>query len=251
MKITFLGTSHGLPEADRFCSATLLEIGEAVYLIDAGAPVADLLIRHGIAFNRIRAVFTTHMHGDHTFGLISLLSLCSWYKGYADASFDVFLAEDAGIEAFRAAVLATDGTLADDRIHLRKTAEGVFYSDDFVTVTAVPTKHMGASRPSYALIIDTCEEKRIVFTGDLRYGDAADFPLLAKEQPSEAIVCEMAHFMPEIVFPHLAACPTKRVFVNHIGLRRAEIEPILREANETKQLGYPIQSVADGDSFEL
>lgn len=43
MKITFLGTGHGVPSPDRHCSATLVEVGGKRYLIDAGAPVVDIM----------------------------------------------------------------------------------------------------------------------------------------------------------------------------------------------------------------
>ena len=48
MKITFLGTSHGVPAADRYCSSAMIEVNGSVYLIDAGAPVIDLLIRQAL-----------------------------------------------------------------------------------------------------------------------------------------------------------------------------------------------------------
>jgi len=250
MKITFLGTSHGLPGANRFCSSTMLEIGEDVYLIDAGAPVADLLTRRGIACSRIRGVFLTHMHGDHSLGLIPLLDLCSW--AYKDSSFDIFMPEEEGITAFRSAVVAADKTFPDDRLRMHKTNEGVFYSDDNITVTAVPTRHMkDGLYPSYSLIVDTADGKRVVFTGDLHQGDAADFPIPAKEEPSDAIVCEMAHFGYATVFPILGACPTKRAFINHIWFRYDENMAAIREAEETTSLGFPIHAVEDGEEFTI
>ena len=250
MKLTFLGTSHGLPGVDRFCSSTMLEIGDAVYLIDGGAPVADLLMRRGIPYERIRGIFTTHMHGDHTLGLLPLLDLCAWK--YKEATFDCFLAEDCGIEAFRAAVLAADKTYDDDRLRLRKTAEGVFYSDDNLTVTAVRTKHMKEGLyPSYSLIIDTCEGKRIVFTGDLHWGDAIDFPAPAKEQPSDVIICEMAHFHAHTIFPILEKCPTKRIFINHMWYKYEECLAAVNEAERTGSLGIPIHAAEDGEEYEI
>ena len=81
MKLTFLGTSHGVPEGDRFCSSLLLEVGENAYLIDGGAPVADILIRKNYDFEKIKGIFTSHAHSDHTFGMLQFLSLCNWrYK---------------------------------------------------------------------------------------------------------------------------------------------------------------------------
>ncbi|MBQ4043944.1 MAG: MBL fold metallo-hydrolase [Clostridia bacterium] len=251
MKITFLGTSHGLPGVDRFCSSTMLEIGEDVYIIDGGAPVADLLIRRGISFSRIRAIFTTHMHGDHTLGLLPLLDLCAWH--YKDASFDIFLAEQMGIDAFRAAVFAADKVYDDERLRMHKTEVGVFYSDDNITVTALPTRHnKNGELPSFSLIVDnTREGKRIVFTGDLHWGDAADFPIPAKEEPSDVIVCEMAHFHATTIFPILEKCPTKQIFINHMWFKYDECMAAVREAERTLSLGIPIHAVEDGEEYEL
>ena len=53
MKITFLGTSHGVPAADRYCSSTMLEINGARYFIDAGAPLIDILLRRGVDLNKV------------------------------------------------------------------------------------------------------------------------------------------------------------------------------------------------------
>ena len=91
MKITFLGTSHGVPGADRYCSSALVECGDNAYLIDGGAPVADLLIRYGVPYEKLKAVFTTHIHSDHTIGLLHLMSLSSWK--FKESSYDLYLTE--------------------------------------------------------------------------------------------------------------------------------------------------------------
>ena len=247
MKITFLGTSHGIPSETRFCSAALLETGGRAYLIDAGAPVADLLIRRGVPFTALCAIFTTHIHADHTLGLLPLVSLCNWK--YKETSFDIFLTEDEGVEAFRRVVDVTDGGFSADRLRFRKTVPGVFYADDRITVTAIPTRHMEHQngRPSYAYLIDA-EGKRVVFTGDLHWGDAADFPRQAMEYPSETIVCESAHFAPATVLPYLLRCPTKRILFNHVAFNYDESMAAIREAAKTEPR---ITAVEDGDVIEL
>ena len=70
MKITFLGTSAGIPDPDRHCSSTMIEVGERVYIVDAGAPMVDCLRTQGLLMERenaerIAAVFATHSHSDH------------------------------------------------------------------------------------------------------------------------------------------------------------------------------------------
>ena len=75
MKITFLGTSHGRPEADRYCSSTMLETERGdIYLVDAGAPVIDQFYRLGKNVEKLKGVFITHIHCDHLDGIFSLLT---------------------------------------------------------------------------------------------------------------------------------------------------------------------------------
>ena len=45
MDLHFLGTSHGVPSADRYCQSILAQTAQGGILIDAGAPVMDLLLR--------------------------------------------------------------------------------------------------------------------------------------------------------------------------------------------------------------
>lgn len=246
MKITFLGTSHGVPSDTRFCSCTMLEVGEAVYIIDGGAPVADQLTRHGIDYNRIRAVFTTHMHGDHTLGLLNFLDLASWY--YKDASFDCYLTEEEGVKAFTNVIDAVSKKFDTERIRLKVSSAGCFYKDENISVTAYPTLHFyNGKYPSYSLVIDANDGERVIFTGDLHWADAKDFPTVAKQEPSDAIICEMAHFSHETILPILNECPTKQVFVNHVYF---DYDVNMKAIKEAK-LRMPIRAVEDNESFTV
>ncbi|MBO7218263.1 MAG: MBL fold metallo-hydrolase, partial [Clostridia bacterium] len=69
MRLIFVGTSHGIPESDRFCTSIFLEVGENVYIIDAGAPVSQMLLRYGFTHDAVKGVFITHLHGDHFDGI--------------------------------------------------------------------------------------------------------------------------------------------------------------------------------------
>ena len=48
MQITFLGASHGVPEANRRCSCTLIETNGRYYFIDMGVNAIDALRTRGI-----------------------------------------------------------------------------------------------------------------------------------------------------------------------------------------------------------
>ncbi len=247
MKLTFLGTSHGVPAADRYCSCAMLEINGTVYLIDAGAPVADLLIRRGIPYTALRAVFTTHAHGDHTNGLLHLCDLSNWY--FRESSYDVYLTEQALADTLKTFIAIQDTALDERRIRLHVMGAGPVYRDENLTVTAIPTRHMEhAGRPSYAYTIEA-EGKRLIFTGDLHGGDAADFPAIAKAEPSDLIVCEMAHFSHEVAFGHLADCPTKQVLFNHVWYNYEQSMAGIEAA--MGKYPFAVCAVADGDEFEL
>ena len=75
MKITFLGSSHGVPEANRKCSCIMIEVGENIYFVDMGTPSIDELRKRGKSVDAVKGVFITHMHGDHTDGLIQFVDL--------------------------------------------------------------------------------------------------------------------------------------------------------------------------------
>lgn len=247
MKLTFLGTSHGVPAADRYCSCAMLQTGGRVYLIDCGAPAADLLLRYGIPYTDLRAIFTTHAHGDHTNGLLHLCDLSNWY--FREASYDVFLTEQALADALKTLITIQDTVLDEKRIRLNVMSAGPVYRDENLSVTAVPTRHMeGAGRPSYAYVIE-CEGRRLIFTGDLHGGDAADFPVIAKTEPSDLIVCEMAHFSHEVAFGHLKDCPTKQVLFNHVWYNYEQSMAGIEAAKG--RYPFEVLAVSDGDVFEL
>ncbi|MBQ4607246.1 MAG: MBL fold metallo-hydrolase, partial [Clostridia bacterium] len=53
--------------------------GEA-YLVDAGAPVLDILVNAGYDLTKLKAVFITHLHGDHMNGLHDIINLAAYYN---------------------------------------------------------------------------------------------------------------------------------------------------------------------------
>jgi len=75
LEIQFLGTSSGTPTSRRNVSAIALteSRGKAWYLIDCGEGTQHQLLRTHLSINSLEAVFLTHLHGDHCYGLPGLL----------------------------------------------------------------------------------------------------------------------------------------------------------------------------------
>lgn len=76
MDLLFLGTSAGVPTRNRNVSATALleSSGRGWYLIDCGEATQHQLLRTPLSLVELRAIFITHVHGDHCLGLPGLLA---------------------------------------------------------------------------------------------------------------------------------------------------------------------------------
>lgn len=72
--LTILGSSSATPTSDRNPTAQLLSHGDKLFLIDCGEGTQVMLRRMHIHFQRIRHIFISHLHGDHFYGLIGLIS---------------------------------------------------------------------------------------------------------------------------------------------------------------------------------
>ena len=77
IKIIPLGTASAIPSQDRHPSATALLRAGRVLLFDCGEGTQLRFMDAGLKITRIDAVFITHFHGDHFFGLPGLISSLS------------------------------------------------------------------------------------------------------------------------------------------------------------------------------
>lgn len=73
-EVTILGSSSATPIFNRNPTAQLLNSNDHYYLIDCGEGTQQQLIRYGYKASKIDNIFISHLHGDHFFGLVGLLS---------------------------------------------------------------------------------------------------------------------------------------------------------------------------------
>jgi ribonuclease Z len=72
--LTILGNNSAIPAFDRHPTAQALAHEDQVYLIDCGEGTQMQLSRYKIKRSKINHIFISHLHGDHYFGLIGLLT---------------------------------------------------------------------------------------------------------------------------------------------------------------------------------
>ncbi len=73
-ELTILGSNSALPTSNRYPTAQVLEVPGRCFLIDCGEGTQIQLRRNKISFSKIQNIFISHLHGDHYYGLIGLIS---------------------------------------------------------------------------------------------------------------------------------------------------------------------------------
>ncbi|MBA7489134.1 MAG: ribonuclease Z [Prevotella sp.] len=72
--VHILGCGSALPTTRHYASSQVVEIRGKFFMIDCGEGTQIQLRRSRVGFTKIQAVFISHLHGDHCFGLIGLIS---------------------------------------------------------------------------------------------------------------------------------------------------------------------------------
>ena len=74
LAVTILGNNSALPAYDRHPTAQVVTLEDQLFLVDCGEGTQMQLARYKIRRSRINHIFISHLHGDHYFGLIGLLT---------------------------------------------------------------------------------------------------------------------------------------------------------------------------------
>lgn len=73
-KVYILGCGSALPTLKHNASSQVVLVRDKMFMVDCGEGTQVQLRRSRINFNKLSAIFISHLHGDHCFGLIGLIS---------------------------------------------------------------------------------------------------------------------------------------------------------------------------------
>lgn len=138
--VTILGNSSAKPTAKGHPSAQVVNINEQLFLVDAGEGAQRQMARFGISALKLRAVFISHLHGDHLFGLFPLLSTLGLYgrrtplRIYAPRPFGEML------ESF---LRLSEGDLpyTPEWVEVDTTKHQIIFENDSTEVWSLPLRH--------------------------------------------------------------------------------------------------------------
>ncbi|MDE1810848.1 MAG: MBL fold metallo-hydrolase, partial [Candidatus Micrarchaeota archaeon] len=73
MRVVFLGTSGASPTKERGLSSVALDYEGDTFLFDCGEGTQRQMMTSSLSISKVRAVFLSHIHGDHTLGVGGLV----------------------------------------------------------------------------------------------------------------------------------------------------------------------------------
>src|ERR1700755_2297041 len=74
LAVTILGNNSALPAFDRHPTSQVVTMDEHLMLVDCGEGTQMQIAKYKIRRSRINHIFISHLHGDHYFGLIGLIT---------------------------------------------------------------------------------------------------------------------------------------------------------------------------------
>ena len=140
MKLTILGCYAATPRTFTNPTSQILEIKNRLFLIDCGEGTQVQLRKNKIKFSKINHIFISHLHGDHFFGLIGLISTFS----LLNRTTDLHVHGPKGIKEIIMLQLrlSNSWTNYDLFFHELDSKESeIIFEDDKVTVKTIPLKH--------------------------------------------------------------------------------------------------------------
>ena len=140
MKIKILGCYAATPRTITNPTSQVLEIKSHMFLIDCGEGTQVQLRKQKIKFSQIEHIFISHLHGDHFFGLIGLISTFM----LLGREKELHIYGPKGIKEAILLLLKLGNAYTSYNLffhELTSKESEVIYEDEKVKVTTIPLKH--------------------------------------------------------------------------------------------------------------
>lgn len=139
-EVNILGCGSALPTTRHFSSSQVVNIREKLFMVDCGEGAQLQLRRSKLKFTRLNHIFISHLHGDHCFGLMGLISTFGLLG--RTASLHIYAHKE--LERLLAPQLEffCKGMTYEVVFHPIDPAKAeVIYDDRSVSVSTIPLKH--------------------------------------------------------------------------------------------------------------
>lgn len=140
MKLTILGCYAATPRTITNPTSQVLEIKNRMFLIDCGEGTQVQLRKNKIKFSSINHIFISHLHGDHFYGLVGLISTFMLLNRQTD----LHIHGPKGIKEIILLQLKYSNSYTGYNLYfheLSATKSEIIFEDEKVIVKTIPLKH--------------------------------------------------------------------------------------------------------------
>lgn len=219
LKLTILGCHSATPRVNAHPTAQILEIKNHTILIDCGEGTQIQLRKYKISFAKIKHIFISHLHGDHYFGLIGLISTF----GLLNREKELHIYAPEGLQEIIELQMKISQSRANFPLffHVLKSAESeLIFEDKNIEVQTIPLKHrvytngflfkekISLRKLNMEIVnkipeIQTCDYHNIKKGKDFTKKDASIIPndllTLPPKKPLSYAFCSDTSYKPDIV----------------------------------------------------
>ena len=265
LTLTTMGTASAMPISDRNPSAQMLAANGRLFLIDCGEGTQQQMRRCHLSFVKVEAIFISHIHGDHLFGLFGLLNSMAMYG--RSGVLDIYGPPALGnVLKFYTNYFGSDDAFEIAFHPLTMKSPEVIHTSKVLRVSAFPLNH---KIECYGYRFDEIVSARHLAENPSYKGksyaycsDTAPFPELSEWVRGVGTLYHEATYIKEMADKAVhrfhsttadaARCAleagAERLIVGHYSSRITDFEAFLTECRAVFPATFAAQ---DGDVFEI
>ena len=140
LRLTILGCHSATPRVNAFPTSQYLEINDRHFIIDCGEGTQRQMRKYKVGYAKINHIFISHLHGDHFYGLVGLLSTF----GILNREKELHVFGPKGIKEATEMLLKISQSHAKYELifhELTSAKSELIFEDDKVSVHTIPLKH--------------------------------------------------------------------------------------------------------------
>lgn len=139
-ELHILGCGSALPTTRHFPTSQIVNVRDKLFMIDCGEGAQLQFRKSRLKFSRLNHIFISHLHGDHCFGLLGLVSTLNLLGRTAE----LHIHSPQGLEALMTPMLDFFNRQMTYKILFHEfdtKEEALIYEDRSLTVTTIPLRH--------------------------------------------------------------------------------------------------------------
>ena len=227
-----LGTGAAVP-LSRGLPCNVLRVDNQIYVFDVGEGCQERMLSSGLGIVKVKAIFITHLHGDHYLGLFGMLQSMHML----DRKSELEIIAPSSLNTILETIFKYSTTKPRFPITFTEvTRETTIYSDNKINVDVFPVNH---GIESWGYRINVGGRKTIVYTGDTRpidnvveYSRSADLLIheatFTSDRSEEAFM--QGHSTAADAGKIAAKAKVKRLVLTHISARYSNEQLLFYDA---------------------